>query len=122
MSPKPPLEVTIETRSLGQDDAAVIRAKGEIDLATAERLAAALASPACANENGLLLDLTEVGFIDSSGLRVVMVAMRDFPRLGVVFAEGSPVERLFELAQMLDRVPCFRSEEEAIAALMDGHP
>jgi anti-sigma B factor antagonist len=117
----PSLEVTTDTRTVGDCDVAIVRVRGEIDLATADRLTRAPAG--CEQTGRLVLDLNEVGFIDSSGLRVVMMAARDFEsRLGVLFVPGSSVERLFEIAQVVDRIPAFPTQEAAVAALADGGP
>jgi anti-anti-sigma factor len=117
----PSLEVTTDMRAAGDSEVAIVRVRGEIDLATADRLTRALAG--CDQAGRLVLDLNEVGFIDSSGLRVLMMAVRDFEsRLGVLFVSGSSVERLFEVAQVLDRIPAFPTQEAAVAALADGGP
>jgi anti-sigma B factor antagonist len=117
----PSLEVTTEVCEAGDREAAVVRVRGEIDLATADRLARALAG--CDPSGLVVLDLSDVGFIDSSGLRVVMMALRDFEsRLGVLFAPGSSVERLFEIAQVRNRIPAFPTQDAALAALADGAP
>lgn len=117
----PSLEVTTELRKAGDREAAIVSVRGEIDLATADRLTRALAG--CDQAGLVVLDLSEVGFIDSSGLRVVMIALRDFEsRLGVLFAPDSSVERLFEVAQVRDRIPAFPTQEAALAALADRGP
>jgi anti-anti-sigma factor len=57
------------------EDACVMRATGELDSSTAERLRMPLAA---ARQEGLttLLDLGGVSFIDSTGLRVLLEAAR----------------------------------------------
>ena len=40
--------------------------------------------------------------------------------LVLVLSPGSPVRRLFELAEVTDRLPAYATENEAIDALADG--
>jgi len=51
----------------------VITVAGEVDLATAPELAAAL-DEVGADDGPIVVDLTEVGFLDSSGLNVLLQA------------------------------------------------
>jgi anti-sigma B factor antagonist len=64
-------KVTIEPL----DEACLIRASGELDRSTADRLSSAL-SAAQADGVTTLLDLSAVSFIDSAGLRVLLRAAR----------------------------------------------
>jgi len=118
VNPQSPLEVKVTTRASKAGDVALVSVAGEVDLATTDRLTAALASHACAESAGVVLDLAQVTFIDSSGLRVVMVAVQDLDsKLAVVVSPESPVERLFKLAEVMARVPAFPSVEAALANL-----
>lgn len=100
----------------------VIRAQGEVDLSNASALESALEA-AAADKGGVLIDLTGVPFMDSSGLRVMLVAARDLgARLAVVVSPGSPVLRLFEVAEVADRIPSFGVESEALDAIANSGP
>jgi len=66
-------QLEIETRRRGSERVVVMPA-GEIDLATAPRLDAALQRAVNAGCAGVLLDLDKVGFIDSTGLRTILGA------------------------------------------------
>jgi anti-sigma B factor antagonist len=84
------------------EDAVVVAPQGELDLATAPLLADALAP---LRERTVLLDLRGLGFIDSSGLAVVVTAWRNASDAGGVLrcVEGpSDVHRIFVLSS-LDR-------------------
>jgi anti-anti-sigma factor len=116
----PGLEISVDQRAAGAGQIAVVRAQGEVDLGNAEELAAALRSEACERSDGVVLDLLGVPFMDSSGLRVVLVAAGELtPALVIVLSPGSPVRRLFELAEVADRLPAYATEDEAIDALAD---
>jgi anti-anti-sigma factor len=52
-----------------------VRVSGEVDLRTAPELERALVQEICAARE-VLLDLSGISFIDSSGLRVIVIAAR----------------------------------------------
>jgi stage II sporulation protein AA (anti-sigma F factor antagonist) len=101
-----------------RDRIAVIEATGEIDLETAETLAAALRSQIAAGVDGIVLDLLGVPFMDSSGLKVLLKTSNELrDRLVVVLSPGSPVCRLLEIAEIADRISVRATVEDAVASL-----
>jgi stage II sporulation protein AA (anti-sigma F factor antagonist) len=108
------LRVTTERR----EGIAVIEAAGEVDLETADTLAAALRSQIAAGVDGIVLDLLDVPFMDSSGLKQLLAASNELPeRLIVVVGPEAPVRRLLELAEIADRIPVRTTVDEAVAEL-----
>lgn len=85
--------------TLGEAPGSVV-ATGEIDLATVDRFAAAIARAEQDAEDRVVLDLRAVTFVDSSGLRAMLEAYRrglgDGRRVAVV-CEPGPVRRLLEI-------------------------
>ena len=87
---------------------------GEVDLANADTLDAALVRAESSDADQIVLDLGGVGFIDSAGLRVLVLATqrsaRDSDRLGIIRGTGQ-VSRILALTgidsalKLLDRVP-----------------
>ena len=98
----------------------VVRLSGELDLATVPRLSAAVAEH---DDAGLLvLDLTAVTFIDSTGVRVLIEADRSCARSGsrlAVLAGDGPVRRLLGLCE-LDGRPALVTEHPSPAAQPDA--
>jgi anti-anti-sigma factor len=94
--------LSLEVRREG--DAAVVVARGDIDLSTLDRAVAAL-EHARLDAGTVILDLREVGFMDTSGLRLVIEEQRRAAeagyRLGVVRGPAR-VQRLFEIAGLAD--------------------
>jgi anti-anti-sigma factor len=92
-----------------QGDTIVVAPAGEIDLATIDELQAAV-DAAAAEAGGVVLDLREVTFIDSAGLRLVLQSARAIEAFSVVRGPQE-VRRLFDLVglderlTMLDRPP-----------------
>jgi anti-anti-sigma factor len=76
---------------------------GERDLAQAAVEEALQREPQC-----LVLDLSRVGFIDSSGIHVVVAAAKRCAdqAIHVVIIPGPPqVQRVFEICQLTTRLP-----------------
>jgi len=99
-------------------DCAAISARGEIDLATKDRLQAALA-PLLHGERPLLLELSQVTFIDCAGLRVLQSARLSHGRFAVI-APSAAVVRLLELSGA--QLPVYASVDEAIRKLATDPP
>jgi anti-sigma B factor antagonist len=81
---------------------------GEIDMLTAPALEEAL-SEACTLRATIELDLHEVSFIDSTGIRAILTAKaacaeNDVELLMVPSRHAAP-HRVFELSGLLDRLP-----------------
>jgi anti-sigma B factor antagonist len=85
-----------------EDHAPVVVVSGEIDMATAPMLERELTAAMERHDGLVVLDLGEVTFFDSSGLRVAIVAHRDLNeqgrRLAVVCDPEGHVRRTFMLA------------------------
>ena len=95
--------------------------RGEIDIASAPELEAALEDAIRDSEGALLVDLSGVEFLDSSGLQVLL---RVRARLGTedralaLVCPYGRVRRVFELAGLSDVFALFVSGDAARAALV----
>jgi anti-anti-sigma factor len=81
---------------------------GEVDLATVDELSDRLREVTRNGARHVVLDLRDVTFMDSSGLRLVMAWVDETNRDGMSLrlVPGPPhVQRLFEVTGMLDRMP-----------------
>ena len=68
-----------------------------------------------------MLDLVEVPFIDSTGLRVVLTAANDHgARFAMLIAPDGAVAHMLDLLGVADRVPAYESEELAVEAAVGG--
>jgi anti-sigma B factor antagonist len=80
---------------------AVVHARGELDLATAGLLVRAISAAAEGRRPRVLVDLAEVEFCDSAGLRALLGAAREIEaragRMVVAVVPDSAVDRLLEL-------------------------
>ena len=101
-------DVTFEIEVREGPDGTVVAPRGELDMATAGELRAALD----AAQGALILDLSGLRFLDTSGLRLVLETADQAKRDGRAFTvvPGAPaVQRLFEVAGVTELVP-FRDE------------
>ena len=103
MSPVPLFRVTVEPL----EETCLIRARGELDRSTADRLSSALEA-ARADGVTALLDLSAISFIDSAGLRVLLRSARavDAHDWALFIARASSaVWRLVELSGTRSQLP-----------------
>ena len=96
---------------------------GELDLAVAGEFEAALSEESLHAAPSVVVDLTGLEFMDSSGLRVLLLASERFQstalRWAVVVPEQSVVRRLLSIAEVADRLPLHESREQAIASVSE---
>jgi anti-anti-sigma factor len=96
----------------------LIAAEGEIDVASVETFRTALSEAARAGAHRLVIDLTDVSFIDSSGLGAVLDVhnrlRRDKRQLVVVAPSGTAAAVLLELAGLRGRLPIFETRAGAL--------
>ena len=88
----------------GDDGSVVVTVEGEVDLSNAERLGRALAAAMRDSRTGrVAIDLVGLRFIDSTGLRQLVLAAREQQRQGLrLTAVNVPREigRLFQLTAL----------------------
>src|SRR5438309_4915362 len=101
------------------DPANVLPLEGEIDLHVSPRLERALVSIIKKRPASVVVDLSGVKFIDSSGLAVLIRAMQDVQKYGgklSLAGISGGLHSIFEMAR-LDRVFLIDSQDELLAAV-----
>jgi anti-anti-sigma factor len=84
-----------------------VRGRGELDVATASRLEAALDPLVDSGASLIVLDLSEVSFLDSSGLRTIVrtaTALEDAGGRLVIDGVSPAVSRVLEVTGLLERL------------------
>lgn len=74
----------------GGEDSVVIRVQGELDMATAPGLSRALTTALDGSPSTLVVDLSDLSFVDSTGIRVLITAGRRATTEGCPFVLRSP--------------------------------
>jgi anti-anti-sigma factor len=82
-------------------DGTLLQVTGELDLVTEPELEAALAAVA----KPVRIDVSGLAFMDSTGLRALLSAAREYPELQISGPLQPPVQRLLELTQTLTILP-----------------
>lgn len=108
------LSVEVATRP---DGLVVVSVRGEVDIATAPELAAGLEGVVRASPRAVVVDLSGVSFMDSSGVNRLVSAARTLMADGarVVLAVPGPLlRRVFDVTRVADVVPVEPSLEAAL--------
>lgn len=112
------LKVRVESM---RPNASVVILAGELELSTIPSVERRLFDQ-LRKHPGVVVDLTRLSFIDSSGIGLLIQAFRatdDGRSLHTVIAHGSQVERVFRLVGIDRSLPVFFERDKALAAL-DG--
>jgi anti-sigma B factor antagonist len=109
------LEVHIENSTNGTS---VVAIAGELDLSTIPRMESPLFEQV-RQRPAVLVDLSGLSFIDSSGIGVLIEAFRaaNGNRMNVLVDSGTQVDRVFRIAGITEALPVFSDRDEALAAL-----
>jgi len=101
---------------------AVASIRGELDLDVCDEFGERLREAGIGAE-ALVVDMSDVSFMDSSGLRVLLQEAMRFEsgggRFAVVVEGGSPVDRVIALTEVAGRLAISSTREEAIAAVSE---
>lgn len=104
-----------------RENVAVVTLAGEIDLSTAPDAERRIFEAEEGKPSELVIDLREVTFMDSSGLRVLLSAhsRAEENRCGFALVRGRAVERLLEMTGLAERL---RMLDEPPAPGTDSRP
>ncbi len=104
-----------------RDDVVIATLVGDIDLLNHEAVGEELYEAALAAGPLLVVDFTEVEYVDSNGVRMLFGLAREFEhsRIGWTLAlgENSPLQRLFKVTTFDEVARIFPSVDEAIASV-----
>jgi anti-sigma B factor antagonist len=109
------VELEIEERG----EVVVARLKGELDIAGAPGLGERIGDAVSTSARGLVVDCTDLDFIDSSGIAMLFGLARQLgsrrQQLRVVAREGRPVARVLEIVEFDRAAPIHGTLDEALA-------
>jgi anti-sigma B factor antagonist len=106
----------------GPDDVYVVRVAGEVDMSHEEELQAELRRAVEADTSGIVVDLTECEFIDSSAIRALLLSREEKkPEPGgeslAVAASSDQILRILSVMGLDQVLPIEPTVEQAAAAL-----
>jgi stage II sporulation protein AA (anti-sigma F factor antagonist) len=110
--------LNVDVSVLGPD-CAVVRVEGELDINTATLLHFQLASQVGMGHRHLVLDLSRMPFMDSTGLTIMIRTMKEAQQVGGSLNLAAPtalVRRVLELTGVHLTVPMHATVEEALRA------
>ncbi|GGM07188.1 anti-sigma factor antagonist [Streptomyces fumigatiscleroticus] len=116
-----PLSVEV---SLPRQDVALLTVEGYLDVDTATEFQHHLANQLHHGRRHFLLDLSEVPFMDSSGMNIILRVYQEaraLPGSVHIISPTPAVQRILDLTGVSITVPVSQSVEEALA-LVDRQP
>jgi anti-sigma B factor antagonist len=111
--------LAVERRS--EDGVELVLVEGEVDIATASKLISVLNSSVAEAIKSVIVDLTRVGFMDSTGLALLINTRRRLSLRRKGFAVVCPpgqLRRVFEITDMIETLhvcPDWESAQKASA-------
>jgi len=110
--------LTVDIKSEHNGSAIVYRLRGSLDLATAPSLRAALIEAANEGKHDIIVDLTELEFLDSTGLGALIGAHRraleNSGRVRLIVRDG-PIQRLLNITGLMRIFAVYASLEAALS-------
>jgi anti-sigma B factor antagonist len=109
----------LAVKRTSRDGVELLLVEGELDIATAPRLITALNNAVQEVLHSLVVDLSDCGFMDSTGLALLINAHRRLARRSKGFAvvcPPGPLRRVFEVTDMVDTLHVCPDRESARAA------
>jgi anti-sigma B factor antagonist len=110
--------LTVQVEPAGPD-ASIVSLAGELDLSTIPRIENQLFDQ-LRSHPGVVVDLTRLSFIDSSGIALLIKAFREVDgggKLHTVIAPGSQVDRVLRIAGIDRALPLFAERTRALDSL-----
>ena len=112
------IRVQIEQR---EDDVVVARLTGELDISVAERTGREIADAVPSSALGVVVDMSELEFMDSSGVSMLFSLARQVgshrQQLRVVAPPGRPVSRVLQIVEFGRAAPVDDDVDSAVAEI-----
>jgi len=99
--------------------AVLITLKGRLDIAGAAKIDLAF-NAAIGSRRGVIVDMSEVSFLASIGIRILVIGAKQQQRRGgalVVLRPHPNAENVLETTGVIDLLPIMRDEASAVAAV-----
>jgi anti-anti-sigma factor len=110
-----PLVIEVTELSGGTFVAAI---SGEMDIATSPQVSSSLALVRATAPYHVLVDVSQLAFIDSTGIKALVSSAKDLEARGgdlIVFGSTPNIRRVFDIVQLQEVLTIVASLEDAIA-------
>lgn len=112
------IDISVERRG---DEVVVVRLTGELDISVAEPAGERIAGALPSSARGVVVDMTGLNFIDSSGISMLFGLARRVgsrrQQLRVVAPAGKAVARVLEIVEFDRAAPVDADLDSAVASL-----
>jgi anti-anti-sigma factor len=112
------MDFSVQDESLDDDHTQVVRPAGEIDLAVEDQFQDHLGGLIDAGAKYLIVDLSEVSFLDSSGIQALLATQQRARMAGGELTVASPsenVRKIFEIVGVAATFGLYTTVDEAYA-------
>ena len=107
-----------EVEVVARDGIPIVRVRGEIDLSNADAVLSSIERAVDPEAPGLVVDVRELEYLDSAGIRLFFRAARSVSDAGgrfvAIASRDSPARRVLELADAATVFPLEEDEETAL--------
>lgn len=113
----------IEFNMSKKDDVAVVSLKGRLDANTSDDIQVRLLKLIDKGEKLIAIDSTQLNYISSAGLRVILMALKKLKSVNgklVVFALKDHIKEVFDISGFTSMFPIFETQEEALNSIKNG--
>ena len=107
----------VERTALG--NVAVFRLRGRLDSSTSPALESAVLPAVQGGAHRLVFDFTQVDYVSSAGLRVVLLTAKQARSAGggfAIFGMSKPIRHVFDMSGFSRIIALFDAETEAVSA------
>lgn len=114
---------TLHSERTRLNGAIILSIQGEVDLANAASLRTELTSAVGTGARLIVLDLTNLRYIDSSGINVLLETHRAFAKDGCLIALAvvpSKIQRILKIVGLEQLMPMYQTVETAVENLHRG--
>jgi anti-sigma B factor antagonist len=108
----------IKTEKIGKHT--LIRLIGRLDITQSDEVESALSKDVQSGEGDMIINLGQITYISSSGIRIFVGMVRELGRQGRKLKLCNitpPVKKVFDVVELLDLFDVHENEAEAIASL-----
>lgn len=112
------MDLRLRTKNI--EDTEVVEVSGELEMHAAPELRAELQRVCAVEKPRVLIDLSQVSFIDSTGIGVLVGGLKRAREAGGALVLVCPVPRLrriFEITGLLQALPMYQTRTAAMEAL-----